>query len=92
MERGDLYEDDLTEEHYPSPEERDEAAATEVLDPDVGDDEGPVHARHLAVHRDFGDRGRGPIGCSQHAVDRHRVEAGVVVRQAVHVAPAKFAV
>jgi hypothetical protein len=42
MERGDLYEDDLTEEHYPSPEKRDEAAATEVLDPDVGDDDEPV--------------------------------------------------
>jgi hypothetical protein len=42
QERGDLYEDDLTEEHYPSPEKRDEAAATEVLDPDVGDDDEPV--------------------------------------------------
>ena len=35
MERRDLYEDDLTEERYPSPEKRDEAAADEVLDPDV---------------------------------------------------------
>jgi hypothetical protein len=42
MERRDLYEDDLTEERYPSPEKRDEAAADEVLDPDVSDDDEPV--------------------------------------------------
>lgn len=44
MERRDLYEDDLTDERYPSPEKRDEAAASEVLDPDVGDDDEPVKA------------------------------------------------
>jgi hypothetical protein len=39
MERRDLYEDDLTEERYPSPAERDEASADEDLDPDtLGDD------------------------------------------------------
>jgi hypothetical protein len=46
MERRDLYQDDLTEERYPSPAQRDDEAATQVLDPDVsahddeaGDDE-----------------------------------------------------
>jgi len=34
MERRDLYQDDLTEERYPSPARRDDAAATQVLDPD----------------------------------------------------------
>jgi len=40
MERGDLYQDDLTEERYPSPARR-EDAASDALDPDVlpGDDE-----------------------------------------------------
>ena len=35
MERRDLYQDDLTEERYPSPAQRDDAAETEVLDPDT---------------------------------------------------------
>lgn len=35
MERRDLYEDDLTEERYPSPARRDEAASTLILDPDT---------------------------------------------------------
>ena len=40
MERRDLYQDDLTEERYPSPAQRDDVAATEVLDPDtLPDDE-----------------------------------------------------
>jgi hypothetical protein len=41
MERRDLYQDDLTEERYPSPAQRDVEAANERLDPDVdsGDDE-----------------------------------------------------
>jgi hypothetical protein len=39
MERRDLYEDDLTEERYPSPAKRDEEAASERLDPDVVDDD-----------------------------------------------------
>ncbi len=34
MERRDLYEDDLTEERYPSPARREEAAS-DPLDPDV---------------------------------------------------------
>ena len=41
MERRDLYQDDLTEERYPSPARRDDAAAEQVLDPDASaaDDE-----------------------------------------------------
>ena len=35
MERRDLYQDDLTEERYPSPARRDDEAATQVLDPDA---------------------------------------------------------
>ncbi len=41
MERRELYQDDLTEERYPSPARREEAAS-DTLDPDVlpdGDDE-----------------------------------------------------
>jgi hypothetical protein len=34
MERADLYQDDLTEERYPSPARRDDQAATQTLDPD----------------------------------------------------------
>ncbi|HEX3550226.1 MAG TPA: hypothetical protein VHT53_07625 [Candidatus Elarobacter sp.] len=41
MERRDLYQDDLTEERYPSPARRDDEAASEKLDPDVlGDGDG----------------------------------------------------
>ena len=40
MERRDLYQDDLTEERQPSPAERDDVAATEVLDPDTDGGEG----------------------------------------------------
>jgi hypothetical protein len=41
MERRDLYEDDLTEEREPTPEQRDEVAHTLKGDPDVdsADDE-----------------------------------------------------
>ena len=39
VERRDLYQDDLTEERYPSPVVRDEAAASETLDPDAADDD-----------------------------------------------------
>jgi len=40
VEREDLFEDDLTEERYPTPAERDDAAATEKLDPDTLGDQG----------------------------------------------------
>ena len=40
MERRDLYQDDLTEERYPSPARRDDASATQVLDPDASADDG----------------------------------------------------
>jgi hypothetical protein len=39
MERSDLYEDDLTEERYPSPVKRDKEAASERIDPDADDDD-----------------------------------------------------
>ncbi|MBV8749112.1 MAG: hypothetical protein JO103_05310 [Candidatus Eremiobacteraeota bacterium] len=41
MERRDVYQDDHTEERYPSPARRDDEAASQTLDPDVlaGDDE-----------------------------------------------------
>jgi hypothetical protein len=43
MERRDLYENDLTEERLPPPEQRDEVAATQRLDPDVAsEDDEPV--------------------------------------------------
>jgi hypothetical protein len=35
MERRDLYEDDLTEERDPTPAQREEAAHTTRLDPDI---------------------------------------------------------
>jgi hypothetical protein len=41
MERRDLYQDDLTEERMPSPAQRDDVQATERLDPDVSQDDGP---------------------------------------------------
>lgn len=34
MERPDLYQDDLTEERYPSPARRDDEATSQTLDPD----------------------------------------------------------
>ncbi|MGA2394014.1 MAG: hypothetical protein ABSH03_11815 [Candidatus Lustribacter sp.] len=37
MERRDLYEDDLTEERQPTPAQRDDVARSQVLDPDVLD-------------------------------------------------------
>jgi len=37
MERKDLYEDDLTEERYPTPGEREDVAQTQLLDPDEND-------------------------------------------------------
>lgn len=41
VERPDLYEDDLTEERYPTPAERDRAAGETTLDPDtLGDGDG----------------------------------------------------
>jgi hypothetical protein len=42
MERRDLYQDDLTEERYPSPAQRDDVAATELLDPDTLPNDGDV--------------------------------------------------
>ncbi|MEA2689057.1 MAG: hypothetical protein QOD51_1664 [Candidatus Eremiobacteraeota bacterium] len=42
MERRDLFQDDLTEERYPSPARRDDAASTQVLDPDASADDGKV--------------------------------------------------
>lgn len=40
MERPDLYQDDLTEERYPSPARRNDQAATQTLDPDPSADDG----------------------------------------------------
>ncbi|GAC1575657.1 MAG: hypothetical protein NVS3B7_08210 [Candidatus Elarobacter sp.] len=40
MERPDLYQDDLTQERYPTPAQRDDAAATQRLDPDASADDG----------------------------------------------------
>lgn len=39
MERRDLYEDDLTDERYPTPAQRDDVARSQALDPDVDDDD-----------------------------------------------------
>ena len=36
-----MYQDDLTEERYPSPAARDDAAAGQALDPDVPGDDDP---------------------------------------------------
>jgi hypothetical protein len=38
MERRDLYQDDLTEERYPSPARRDDEAESQTLDPDASAD------------------------------------------------------
>jgi hypothetical protein len=35
MERRDLYQDDLTEERYPTPGDREDASETQALDPDT---------------------------------------------------------
>ena len=40
MERRDLYQDDLTEERYPSPARREEVAS-DALDPDILPDDAP---------------------------------------------------
>jgi hypothetical protein len=42
MERRDLYEDDLTEEREPTPAQRDDVARTQVLDPDILDQEDDI--------------------------------------------------
>jgi hypothetical protein len=42
MERRDLYEDDLTEERDPTPAQRDDVARTQVLDPDILDQEDDI--------------------------------------------------
>ena len=55
MERRDLYQDDLTEERYPSPARRDDEAATQVLDPDASQDDG-----NARVQPD--DGGKTPLG------------------------------
>jgi hypothetical protein len=39
VERQDLYQDDLTEERQPSPAKRDDVAASEILDPDLPDED-----------------------------------------------------
>jgi hypothetical protein len=44
-ERSDLYEDDLTEERDPTPQEREDVAQSEVLDPDEPDDNGAAPPR-----------------------------------------------
>jgi hypothetical protein len=38
MERQDLYQDDLTEERYPSPARRDDESKSQTLDPDASAD------------------------------------------------------
>ena len=38
MERPDLFQDDLTEERYPSPARRDDEAGSQTLDPDASTD------------------------------------------------------
>jgi hypothetical protein len=40
MERRELFQDDLTEERYPSPARRDDESATQALDPDASADDG----------------------------------------------------
>ncbi|MBV9439728.1 MAG: hypothetical protein JOZ24_07030 [Candidatus Eremiobacteraeota bacterium] len=40
MERRDFHQDDVTEERYPSPVRRDEAAHSQTLDPDASADDG----------------------------------------------------
>lgn len=42
MERRDLYENDLTEERQPTPAERDDVARSQVLDPDILVEHGPL--------------------------------------------------
>jgi hypothetical protein len=49
MERRDLYQDDLTEERDPSPAQRDDVAATEVLDPDTLPNDGDVSSPPAAL-------------------------------------------
>ncbi|HEY0394113.1 MAG TPA: hypothetical protein VGD01_06415 [Candidatus Elarobacter sp.] len=39
MERRDLYQDDLTEERYPSPARREDEAGKQTLDPDASADD-----------------------------------------------------
>jgi hypothetical protein len=46
MERQDLYQDDLTEERYPSPARRDDEAQSQTLDPDASAD-GNDEAREI---------------------------------------------
>jgi len=55
MERRDLYQDDLTEERMPSPAQRDEVQATETLDPDASQADGPGPMPK-------GDAARGALG------------------------------
>ena len=52
MERRDLFQDDLTEERYPSPARRDDEAAKQTLDPDASEDGANDEAR--TVHPDKG--------------------------------------
>jgi hypothetical protein len=54
MERRDLYQDDLTEERYPSPAQRDDESATQALDPDAPADDGDTVPAP--------DAAKGPLG------------------------------
>ena len=47
MERPDLFQDDLTEERYPSPARRDDEAQTQTLDPDASADDANDEARKI---------------------------------------------
>jgi len=51
MERKDLYQDDLTEERYPTPGDREEVAHTQVLDPGEDDpaaDDGTIAPKEVS--------------------------------------------
>jgi hypothetical protein len=47
MERPDLFQDDLTEERYPSPARREDEAQTQTLDPDESADDANDEARAI---------------------------------------------
>ena len=47
MERRDLYQDDLTEERYPSPARREDEAEKQTLDPDESADDANDEARSV---------------------------------------------
>lgn len=47
MERRDLYQDDLTEERYPSPARREDEAEKQTLDPDASAGDANDEARSV---------------------------------------------